>query len=30
MLIACYAYEGIYQGLHGIEDKVVLEVKDME
>ena len=30
MLIACYAYEGMYQGLHGIEDKVVLEVKDME
>lgn len=30
MLIACYAYEGMYQGLHGIEDKVVLEVKDIE
>lgn len=30
MLIACYAYEGMYQGLHGIEDKRVIEVKDIK
>lgn len=28
MLVACYAYEGMYQGLHGIEAKCVMEVSD--
>lgn len=30
MLIACQAWEGMYQGLHGIEALAVLEVKDIE
>lgn len=30
MLIACQAWEGMYQGLHGIESLAVLEVKDIE
>lgn len=30
MLIACQAWEGIYQGLHGIENKIVLKAKDLE
>lgn len=28
MLVACYAYEGMYQGLHGIETMCVMEVSD--
>ena len=28
MKVFCYAYEGMYQGLHGIEDLTVLEVSD--
>lgn len=28
MRVFCYAYEGMYQGLHGIEDKCVMEVSD--
>lgn len=30
MLIACQAWEGMYQGLHGIESLAVLEVKDIK
>ena len=30
MLIACRAWEGIYQGLHGIEDRTVFEAADMD
>lgn len=30
MLVFCYAYEGMYQGLHGIEDMCVMEVSDNE
>lgn len=28
MLVACYAYEGMYQGLHGIESMRVMRVSD--
>lgn len=29
MIVAIYAYEGQYQGLHGISDTAVVEVDDM-
>lgn len=28
MLVVCYAYEGFYHGLHGIDSSAVLEVSD--
>lgn len=30
MLVFCYACEGMYQGLHGVEDMCVREVSDNE
>ena len=30
MLVACRAWEGMYQGLHGIEDLTVFEAADMD
>ena len=30
MLVACRAWEGMYQGLHGIEDLIVFEAADMD